>query len=71
MAQKYNLYFALIFEKEELDHRDRQVVFYLQFSTDNRLNHLLSFKDSKPNSWYNFSLEVPLIAPVVAKAALH
>ena len=58
----------MIFEKEELDHRDRQAFLYLQFCTDSItiINHLLSFKDSKPNSWYNFSLEVPLIAPVIA-----
>ena len=35
MAHKYNLYFAMIFEKEELDRRGRQVVLYLQFYTDN------------------------------------
>ena len=35
MAHKYNLYYAKIFEKEELDHRGRQVVLYLQFFTDN------------------------------------
>ena len=35
MAHKYNLYYAMIFEKEELDHRGRQVVLYLQFCTDN------------------------------------
>ena len=31
MAYKYNLYYAIIFEKEELD----QVVLYLQFYADN------------------------------------
>ena len=35
MAHKYNLYYAMIFEKEELDHRGRQVVLYLQSCTDN------------------------------------
>ena len=34
MAHKYNLYFAMIFEKEELDHRSKQVVLHLQFRTD-------------------------------------
>ena len=28
MAHKYNLYFAMIFEKEELDHRGRQVALF-------------------------------------------
>ena len=31
----------------------------------------LSFKDSKPNSWYNFSFNDPFTAPVIAKAALY
>ena len=35
MAHEYNLYFAMIFEKEELDRSGRQVVSYLQFCTDN------------------------------------
>ena len=35
MAHKYNFYFAIIFEKEELDHRGRQVILYLRFCTDN------------------------------------
>ena len=26
---------------------------------------------SKPSSWYIFSVEVPLIAPVIAKHALY
>ena len=36
MAHKYNLYFAMIFEKEELDHRGKEVVLKLQFCTDNK-----------------------------------
>ena len=35
MAHKYHLYFAMIFEKEELDHRGRPVVLHLQFCKDN------------------------------------
>ena len=35
MAHKYHLYFAMIFEKEELDHRGRLVVLHLQFCKDN------------------------------------
>ena len=35
------------------------------------VNHYLSFKDSSPNSWYNFSFEVPLIAPVITNAVLY
>ena len=35
MAYKRNLYFVVIFKKEELDHRSKQVVLYLQFCTDN------------------------------------
>ena len=75
MAHKYNLYYAMIFENEELDHRSSQVVLYLQFCAHNitiiNLNHHLSLEDSKPNSWYNFSLEFPLIAPEIAKPTLH
>ena len=29
------------------------------------------WRDSKPNSWYSFSLEVSLAAPVIANVALH
>ena len=35
MVHKENLYFEIMFEKVELDHKGRQVVFYLQFFTDN------------------------------------
>ena len=35
MAHKYNLYYAMTFEKEELDHTGRQAVLHLQFCTDN------------------------------------
>ena len=38
MAHKYNLYFAIIFGKEELDHRGKQVVLHLQFWPDIHLN---------------------------------
>ena len=68
MAHKYNLYYAMIFEKEELYHTGMQVVLYRYHHC---LSHLLFFKDSKPNSWYNFSLRVPLIAPAIAKATLY
>ena len=72
MAYKYSIYYAMVSEKEELDHRDRQVVFVFAifYREHNQLSHLLSPKDSKPNSWHNFSLDVPLIAPVIATAAL-
>ena len=36
-----------------------------------RLNHLLNFSDSKPNSTQLFSLDVPCMAPVMARAALY
>ena len=29
------------------------------------------FNDSRTNSWYNFTLDVPHIAPVIAEAALY
>lgn len=32
---------------------------------------LLSYKDSKPNSSYNFSMEAPVITPITAKTVLH
>ena len=35
------------------------------------LIHCLSFKDSKPNSRNNFSLDEPLIAPVIANAEIQ
>ena len=31
------------------------------------LNHRLFSRESKPNSWCNFSFEVPRIAPVIAR----
>ena len=34
-SAEYNLCFAVIFEREELDHRGSQVVWYLQLCTDN------------------------------------
>ena len=34
MVHTYNLYFAMIFEWEELDPRGRQVVLHLQFCSD-------------------------------------
>ena len=36
-----------------------------------RLNHLLDFTDSKPNSINFFALHVPCMAPVMARAALY
>ena len=36
-----------------------------------RLNHLLDFSDSKPNSIIFFSLDVPCMAPTMASAALY
>ena len=41
MAHKYNLYYAMIIEKEELDHRGGQVFLYLQFCTDNITSFLM------------------------------
>ena len=35
------------------------------------LNYLLLLGDSKPNSWYSFSWEIPLTAPVMARDALY
>ena len=72
MAHKCNRYFAIIFEKEELDHKGRQVVLYLQFGTDkltsSTIFYLLNIQNLPPGT---ISLEVPLIAPVTAKAALY
>ena len=63
MAHKYNLCYAMIFEKEKLDHRGRQVVLYLQLCADNlTASAIIYLKDSIPNSWHKFSSEVPLIA---------
>ena len=36
-----------------------------------RLNHLLDFSNSKPNSIIFFSLDLPCMAPIVASAALY
>ena len=70
MPHKYNLCFAVIFEKEELDCRGRPVILYLQFCTDNiSLSNI--FERFKTNSKYNFSVELPLTAPVIAKAVLY
>ena len=35
MAHKYNLYFAITIEKEELDYKGMEVVLCLQFCADN------------------------------------
>ena len=35
------------------------------------INQRLNVRDSNPNSWYKFSDDVPLIAPVIAKQALY
>ena len=64
MTHKYNLFFAMIFDKEKLDHRG--TCFVPKILSTNFI-----FKDSKPKSWYNFSLEIHLIAPAIAKAALY
>ena len=71
MAHKYNLYFAMIFEKEEFDHKGGQVVLYLQFCTDNITASTILYLFKIQNSMYNFVLEVPLIALVIAKDALY
>ena len=73
MAHKYNLYYTMIVEKEELDRRGRQIVLYLQFCTDNlsasAIFYLLKIQNLTPG--IVFSLEVSLIAPAIAKAALY
>ena len=73
MAHKYNLYCAMILEKEELDRRGRQIVLYLQFCTDNlsasAIFYLLKIQNIPPG--IIFSLEVSLIAPAIAKTALY
>ena len=73
MAHKYNLYYAKIFEKEELDPRGRQVVLYLQFCTNNITTsttfYLLKIQNLTLGT---ISLKVVLlIPPVVAKAILY
>ena len=35
------------------------------------LNQRWSWRDSKPNSWQNFSLDVPITAPVIPEYALY
>ena len=35
------------------------------------MSRLLSFKDLRPSSWYNFSLDVSLTAPIIANTALY
>ena len=30
-----------------------------------------SLRGSRPNSWYSFSLDVPLVAPIIGKQALY
>ena len=63
----------MIFEKEELDHKGRQIVLYLQFCADNITASAIFYllKIHWNNSWNNFSLEVPVIAPVIAKTTLY
>ena len=41
------------------------------YKTHNFLYQHLSFNDSKPSSGQSFSVEVPLMASVIAKAALY
>ena len=54
MAHKYDLYFGMTFEKEELDHRSRQVVLYLQFCTDSitasTISYLLKIQNLTPGT---------------------
>ena len=54
MAHKYNLYFAMVFEKEELDHRGRQVALYLQFCRDSitasTISYLLKIQNLTPGT---------------------
>ena len=38
----------------------------ISYRQNNLPGHLLSFEDSKPSSWYNFWLDVPLMTPVIA-----
>ena len=37
----------------------------------NSLYHALSWSDSRLSSWWRFSLEVPLVVPVIAREALY
>ena len=73
MAHKYNLYYTMIVEKEELDRRGRQIVLYLQFCTDNLSTSAIFYLLKIQNLTLGiiFSLEVSLIAPAIAKAALY
>ena len=73
MAHKYKLYYAMIFEKEKLAHRGRQVVLYLHFCIDNITASAIFYLLKIQNLTIGIIsfLEVPLIAPVIAKAALY
>ena len=59
---------------EELFHTNKEVILSKEFSTDMKFvltTFYLSFKDLRPSSWFDFSFEAPLIAPVISNAALY
>ena len=54
MAHKYNLYFGMIREKEELDRGGKHVVLHLEFCTDNitasTISYLLKIQNLTPST---------------------
>ena len=45
--------------------------FEISWKRHNLCIHRLSLRYSRPSSLHNFSLDVPLIAPVIARVALY
>ena len=52
----------------KVNFKDRLVLDYSKFY---KSNHLLLIIVSNPSCWYSFSLDVPFMVPVIAKAALY
>ena len=46
-------------------------VFLISKKVHSFLNQQLNFRDSKPNILYNLFWDVPLIASVISRVALH
>ena len=52
--------------------KDSLVFDYSKFYKNNSLpNHLFSFIVLNPSPWHSFSLDIPLMVPIIAKAALY
>ena len=50
MAHKYNFYFAIILEKEKLDHKGRQVALFIQFPVDNKTASTIFYLLKNPDT---------------------